>query len=484
MCALNYQQKNPLYAVEKVKRDLALDLYEGGARVEKKREYLIPHPYETPKQYDIRFDRATYRNFAAPIVDVFGSFVCDNRPERKLPDALIEIARNVDRQNTTADVFFGNVVRLAAAAGARFVLVDMEQAKGGTVAEDRQKGRYDKPYFLNVDADDVYDWAMDDRGLVWAVIHSVETVKSNPFEDLMVKDVLTVWTRNEWRRVVGNARVASAAIVPSVENMQEEGSGKHQLGEVPLVPFLFEPTTPMTGNPATDDVLSLILRVYRRDSELDKMLFDSAIPLGVFNGLSQEAAKEFIRSSSNILVSSEPSGIDGKYIEPQGNSFTAIRESLENDIASIREIALRMVRPQTAVGESAEAKNIDKQQLDTQLANYARRCGGAERKCWELAYKWLNNGKEPKEGDIETPYNEDYSVKDVEKIDRDYLMEMYRGGVISRQTFFEMLQEIGGLPANYLVKDEARRIEQDRKADEGPTGVKLGQSSLASVLGA
>ena len=28
----------------------------------------------------------------------------------------------------------------------------------------------------------------------------------------------------------------------------------------------------MTGLPATDDVLSLILRIYRRDSELDKML--------------------------------------------------------------------------------------------------------------------------------------------------------------------------------------------------------------------
>ncbi|MFR0875653.1 MAG: hypothetical protein ACLSHC_14480 [Bilophila wadsworthia] len=30
--------------------------------------------------------------------------------------------------------------------------------------------------------------------------------------------------------------------------------------------------------PATDDVLSLILRIYRRDSELDKMLFDRAVP--------------------------------------------------------------------------------------------------------------------------------------------------------------------------------------------------------------
>ena len=80
-----YSKKHPDYSESYQRRELALDLYEGGRRVEENPAYLIRHPYETQKQYDIRFQRATYRNFAAPIVDVFASFINEGRPQRVLP---------------------------------------------------------------------------------------------------------------------------------------------------------------------------------------------------------------------------------------------------------------------------------------------------------------------------------------------------------------------------------------------------------------
>lgn len=144
---------------------------------------------------------------------------------------------------------------------------------------------------------------------------------------------------------------------------------------MPLVPFLFETTSPMTGLPATDDVLSLILRIYRRDSELDKMLFDRAVPLLNVGGVSQEHWDTFVVASSNALMSTEPGGITAQYVEPSGTAFQAQAEALARDEASVREISLRMVRPQSAVGESAESKAIDK----TQLASFARRSGSARK---------------------------------------------------------------------------------------------------------
>ena len=71
----SYEQKHPLYAASFTKRRKAMDLYEGGERIEGNRAYLTRHTYESDKQYDIRASRATYRNFAAPIVDV-------RRPQR------------------------------------------------------------------------------------------------------------------------------------------------------------------------------------------------------------------------------------------------------------------------------------------------------------------------------------------------------------------------------------------------------------------
>jgi len=85
-------------------------------------------------------------------------------------------------------------------------------------------------------------------------------------------------------------------------------------------------------------------------------------------------------------------------VEPSGTAFQAQAEALARDEASVWEIALRMVRPQ-----SAESKAIDKTQLDTQLASFARRSGSL---CWKLAARWLG----AKEDGIEAKYNESYDV--------------------------------------------------------------------------
>ena len=463
---MNYSQKHPLYMRGSVKRAEALDLYEGGARVEGNPAYLTRHPFENEKQWKIRQERATYRNFAAPIVDVFTSSICDGRPARTLPAELEAMLGNVDRHGALADVFFADVARLAAAGGSRFVLVDMEPAKGLTLAENDSAGRRNFPYFTAIDADDVWDWGLDEAGLSWVVLHSLEIMEAMPFTAPSARDILTIWTRDEWRRLASPPRpMDSSALAGGFETMIEDGRGAHPLGEVPVVPFLFEPVTPMTANPATDDVLSLILRIYRRDSELDKMLFDCAVPLAILNGVDKKLMDDFVRASSNVLASEREDGVSGQYLEPTGASYAALREQIDADIASVREIALRMVRPQSAVGERAEAKKIDKQQLDTQLAGFARRCASAERKCWELAWKWLNNGRAPQADAIACPYNEDYSVKDAERLDRQYLLEMLRIGAISRETYLKLLLDMGCLPEGFDPEAEMSLLEMEEKGD-------------------
>ena len=241
----SYEQKHPLYAASFTKRRKAMDLYEGGERIEGNRAYLTRHTYESDKQYDIRASRATYRNFAAPIVDVFASFINEGRPERILPDALRPIEADADRYGMTADAFFADVTRLAAAGGARFVIVDMEEKKGETVAEDRASGRRMTPYFTSISPDDVWDWGMDAKGLAWAVVHSEEMEHPAAFAAPLRYETLTVWTRDSWtryRRPMKDKENTEYAIA-------EDGERRHGLGTVPLVPFLFEPTSPMTGLP-------------------------------------------------------------------------------------------------------------------------------------------------------------------------------------------------------------------------------------------
>lgn len=467
----DFTQKHVLYATAREKRNLALDLYNGGECVEKRTALLIRHPFETDAQYAIRKERATYRNFAAPIVDVFGSFVCEGREARTLPKALEPMQTDIDRLHSNASTFFDEIVRTTAAGGVRFVLVDMESPAGATISEDKRAGRRLVPYFVDIDANDVWDWGFDAHGLAWVVIHSTEAVGSAAFEQPQVVDVLTVWTRTTWQKFKGSARtltVSDQALADIFSSgMMADGEPQaHPCEAVPLVPFQFEPTSPMTGNPATDDVLSLILGVYRRYSELDKMLFDCAVPLMVVNGLAEEAGKKFIRASSNMLVSEEKNGISATYVEPTGTSFSAQTAFLMSDIQQIREIALRMVRPDSAVGESAEAKKLDNRQLDTQLAKFARRCASAEKRCWQLAAKWL----ELKVGDDEiiTPYNEDYDDNAINKLDKTFVLELARLNMISKATALVQLKKLGTLPKDFEPDEEQAKIAQELMTNAGP----------------
>lgn len=466
----DYSQKHSLYGAARQKRDLALSLYEGGELVEKQHQLLIRHPFETDAQYNIRKERATYRNFAAPIVDVFGSFVCEGREARTLPKALEPMLTDVDRLHSNASTFFDEAVRMAAAGGVRFVLVDMESPAGATISEDKRAGRRLVPYFVDIDANDVWDWGMDKDGLAWVVIHSTEVVGSAAFEQPQVVDVLTVWTRKDWQKFRGTARALTIAATDLADifssGMMADGEPQaHPCEAVPLVPFQFEPTSPMTGNPATDDVLSLILGVYRRYSELDKMLFDCAVPLMVVNGLEKEIGEEFIRASSNMLVSAEKDGIGATYVEPTGTSFAAQTAFLASDIQQIREIALRMVRPDSAVGESAEAKKLDNRQLDTQLAKFARRCASAEKRCWQLAAKWLKL----KAGDDEiiTPYKENYDDNTVNKLDKTFVLELTRLNMISKATALVQLKKLGTLPEDFEPDEEQAKIAQELMTNAG-----------------
>lgn len=469
----DFTQKHVLYATTREKRNLALDLYNGGACVEKRTALLIRHPFETDAQYNIRKDRATYRNFAAPIVDVFGSFVCEGREARTLPKALEPMQTDIDRLHSNASTFFDEIVRTTAAGGVRFVLVDMESPAGDTISEDKRAGRRLVPYFVDIDANSVWDWGFDAHGLAWVVIHSTEAVGGAAFEQPQVVDVLTVWTRTTWQKFKGPARTLTVsdqalANIFSTGMMADGEPQAHPCGAVPLVPFQFEPTSPMTGNPATDDVLSLVLGVYRRYSELDKMLFDCAVPLMVVTGVDDEQGSEFVRASSNMLRTNQVNGITAQYVEPTGTSFAAQTTFLASDIQQIREIALRMVRPDSAVGESAEAKKLDNRQLDTQLAKFARRCASAEKRCWQLAARWLDL----KVGDDEiiTPYNEDYDDNTINKLDKTFVLELARLSMISKATALVQLKNLGTLPEDFEPDEEQAKIAQELMTNAGPNG--------------
>ena len=243
---------------------------------------------------------------------------------------------------------------------------------------------------------------MDAKGLAWAVVHSEEMEHPAAFAAPLRYETLTVWTRDSWtryRRPMKDKENTEYAIA-------EDGERKHGLGTVPLVPFLFEPTSPMTGLPrygrrVVPDPAHLQAGLGTRQDAVRP-----GRPSAQCGRRKPEHWDTFVVASSNALMSTEPGGITAQYVEPSrhrvsgaGRSPCPRRGQRAGNRPSHGPSTVRR-------GESAEAKAIDKTQLDTQLASFARRSGSAEALCWKLAARWLG----AKEDGIEAKYNEAYDV--------------------------------------------------------------------------
>jgi hypothetical protein len=345
----------------------------------------------------------------------------------------------------------------------------MPQAPEGrktSVEEDKALGR--RPYFVDIDARDVIDWGVKDGALQWAVIHSIVETENTPFGNRKEVDRYTLWTRDSWEVYDAGEDGSGSVLVES---------GVNPLGEVPLVGFFFERDRFFIGNSAIDDVASLCLRVYMRDSERDMSLFNSALAILFAKGFSEEDLTFFLASSSNGIRSSSTDA-DLKYVEPEGRSFSAVREAILDDERTIREVALRQVRPDSKQIESADAKRIDNGQLNSQLARFSNEMSRGEAKCWELAARWMGI----RNAEIEVAYNDDF---DEDVISGDLLRaftELRRSGDLSRETLFGLLKEWEVLPPDFDPEEESAKLENEARQGQTAVGIGTDLTGFQSLL--
>ncbi|MGL5474239.1 MAG: DUF4055 domain-containing protein [Citrobacter braakii] len=433
-------------------------LYNGGQDVDgpqAARTFLTQHQLEKDTAFAQRVNRAAYLNFAAPTVDLFASSVTDgvDRADIKNVTEFQPIIANCDGSGGSPDAFFNSVVSKAAGVGASFVQVDLPPAIGQASRMDDAKAQGLLPYFVHVPAANIIAWDYSpDGSLEWAVRRDYRVESLGPFSKFVVVKIITLLRKNGWVRYESRDN-ASFEHVDTVV---------HNLGIVPLVPFLYEEDTPMTGKSVIDDVASNIVRVFKQDSEYDKMLFDAAVPVLAVTGL-QEMDDESIVRASNYLWGFSGPDVKLQYVEPSGAAFSAKRQQILDNIDAIREISLRQTKPKGSGVESAEAKRLDSVQISSQLASFARSAAAAEKRCWMIAGKYLGVS-DSSLNDLVIQYNETFDPDTVRESLTTRYMEMRRNGDLSRETLWKQL----GWTDDEITA-EKERLAAERKEDTAAT---------------
>lgn len=457
------------------------DIYTGLARPEVVRAYLYRNDSESNESYRARIRRAAYINLAAPVADLFAAVAAGsvNRSGLSGIAALEPMQHNCDRGGNSPDAFFKRVCAKASPLGAHFVLVDMKQAEtpAGNQDEARKMGLI--PHFVHVPAQSLYAWDFDSDGsLAYIVRRGTRQVSSGPFTGFGEVQTREVWTKTGWQRlearpgasgVPGGPGSSGASGVHGSSGASGSGGdlagfvvvaeGEHPCGQVPIVPFLFEEDndSPMVGLSVFDDVAENIIQLFNIWSELDKSLADASLPWLWLKGVNPEDALKMVRSSDSAIATSNADA-DGKYLEASGASFAAKQAQIEAAVKYITNVSLRRTRPDSASAVSADARREDNRELVALMKDFAARMQEGERRCWQLAGKWLGLDDEALAA-MRVSYEVQYDEDDISGGTIGTLIELAKNKVFSAEFVGSLVHRTNFIQD--MLAPEEKRVPYD-----------------------
>jgi hypothetical protein len=409
------------------------DHYEGPAALtqqDRTAEYLPQFQTEATSEYDkrVKRSRGLYDNLVKRAINAYQSQLFRERVDReRLDGKLKSVTKNVDLYGTSADDFFQRVAERAQLYGVCFVLADSPRAvrapSGGPISEAAGQLEGIRPWFELVEPTQVIDWAIEQedplrRGrLNWVVICDPDCLEpGQPFEEPKVYTRYRVYSLDQVLiiRDYGD-RVSEDALV-------RDGS------EIPLVPFYDQFDAPMCGSTIIDDVAYSSNALWQSWSGADEAFHYQCFAL-LLLVTDSDMAEVKVGASRAIKL---PVGSSGAYLSPGSAPF----EAHEKRVAAIRERVADLVFSRTsrqlptAQVESAEKRDIDREEFLALLAGKARNFEQAEALCWQaLGSLW---GVSPEKAG-EVAYNRKFKV---DARDADEWVKFIAEGIIARVKWY------------------------------------------------
>jgi hypothetical protein len=410
--ATDYNHKNRVYQ----KRDSVWrynsDHYAGGRNLADSpysKEYLFQFGLEDDDAYVARLKRSKglFDNLIARALGVYQSQIFRRDPVRKLPESLKPMQDDVDMNETDASPFFQMVAEQAQVHGLSFVLVDAPRVDGTLTEMDRQSGRL-RPWFEHVSALNLYDWdvEIDDptrRGMLnYIVICDKIDFGKKPFTKEVERKRYRVWKPDSWE--VWLTPEGGSADPTMLD------SGPNALGEVPLVPFYDRRIAPMQGSTIVDDVALASNSLWNAAS-----VRDEAFQYQGFNQLvlttDQNISELKLGESRAIKL---PLGASAAYLTPSSVPFEAYQKLVNETLEKVADLVFARTSRQLPTGqvESADKRDIDRQEFVALLNRKSSNFQDAEKLCWVLASQYLNVRKEKAREEIDVEYNREFRVNE------------------------------------------------------------------------
>ena len=415
---------------------------------------LLPlEPKEDEAAWGRRVSHAVLSPFLTRLAEQAAGLICRKpltlQPREEngsVDDYWEDFVSNVDGYGTDLDAFARQLVMHSILFGHSSVLVDFPSTEPApNLQVERELGL--RPYFLEVRADQILGWRKDgDSPLA-------------PINQIRINEYVTEPVGQFGERVVRQVRCLEQGKW-SVWRKGDGGWYVHQKGEtsLPMIPLAVTYSAKqgeLMSKPPLLPIANLNILHSQRQADQQFSLHVAAMPILLLRGWDDSDNGEIALSANSALMMA-PEG-DAKYIEPASQAFQAQQNFITELENQMRNLGISTLFNQTYVGETAEAKAMDRSDSDSMLSVVAQDLEKALQNAIDMAGAYVGR---------ETPKVSVARDFDLQKLDgpqvQQYL-QLWTNGAISHQLLLEVLNRGETLP-DIDVEAEIELIEQDKLA--------------------
>ena len=393
------------------------------------RKFLPQEPREQDFSYDNRLQRSVLAPYYVRLERMLAGMLT-RKPVRldDVSDQIREQLFDVDLQGNDLNTWLYNSSRIALRYGHVGVLVDAPKA-----------GDNGRPYWATYSPRDIIGWRTE------IADGKQQLTQLRLTEKILIPDGLY------GEKEVEQVRVLTPGAF-EIHQKDQKGDfrvvdeGRTSLSEIPFNVAYSNRTGVLESIPPLADIAELNLQHYQVQSDLSNQLHISAVPMLAIFGFPQSAEEISAGPGEAIAL---PEGSDARYVEPQGNSYDAQFRRLEQIAAQINELGLAAVLGAKLVGETAEAKRIDRSQGDSTMMVVAQQMQDMIDNCLRFHADYL---QERNAGS--SLVNRDFMGSRLEPQEIQALLQLYTAGTITQETLLLQLEAGEVLGDDFDVEQE------------------------------
>ena len=422
--------------------------------------FLPLEPREDYDAYLARVNRAVFSPFTQRLIRAATGLVL-RKPITLTGDPYwTEMFKmDVDGCKSDLDEYARRVLMCSLTYGQSHILVDYPAPSGAvSLAEERQQNR--RPYWIEVDPNNIYGWRLDRESnygnLIQARIAEKAVLPDGDFGE-KVFDQIRVIEPGRYRvfrkkeqieemyDVSDNSMTGDFEAGSADKDYRQVESGNFSLGEIPLVTIYSGKTDNLVSKPPLLDIAYLNLAHFQRQADLIHSLHVASQPMLVMEGYDDQTKDLAI--SVNYAMATQP-GNKVYYVEPASSAFEAQSSEIKELQMQMATLGISTLSQQKFVAESADARRLDRVDTNSMLAMVSMELEQKLQKAFNLSAEYV--GIEPPEVKI----SRDFDIERLIGQDITALTSLFDQQVIDREEFRDILVQGEVLPTANEAKSE------------------------------